>query len=139
MRTAYKVVAGIAVAIAALAAAAVGAFLYVMSAPGGIDGEADRLSGVTMEEMQGVIDSLLSRPESEAFVEKHPEYTADLVETGSGHELRVATAGGENVLLVEHDAGSGEYRSVYTCLDPDGIPDSYGGEDLASRIPSMCG
>ena len=186
VRTAYKVVAGIAVAIAALMAVAVGAFLYVMSAPEGAGWETDRLGEVMMEvleyysnppvlvrgtnqlgeetaeEMQDLIDLFLSRPESEAFVEKHsehtskwwirlgpntksdmfiekhPEYTADLVYTEHGHEFTLMAADLRHMLWIEHDAGSGEYRSKYTCKHPDGFFDWYDGEDLASKIPSMC-
>lgn len=82
------------------------------------------------------IETFLSLPESKAFVEKHPEYSRELMNLGMDFEFYLEADGAS--LRIEQNKETGEYYSVYTCRDSDGYGNSYDDLDLKDKIMSLC-
>ena len=138
MRTAFKVLIGVAAAIVVLAAAGVAVVAYFAAPFIEMADEINEMNEMMEESQDSIIAGFMELPETAAFVQKHPDYEPQFYDLGLGYELLLLTPDGENSLRIEVDKEANERTIAYNCTAPDGSSDAYMEDDLAARIPAMC-
>lgn len=139
MRTLFKVLVGVAVAIAVLVAASVAVVAYFAAPFFEMADEINEMNEAMEKSGPELEAGFMAMPETQAFVQKHPEYEKRLDDFGFDYGFRLSTPDGENSLQIDLNKESGQTTITYNCTAPDGSFDAYMEDDLADRIPSMCG
>ena len=138
MRTAFKVLIGVAAAIVVLAAAGVAVVAYFAAPFIEMADEISEMNEVMEESGADMEAGFMALPETAAFVEKHPEYEKRLDDFGFDYGFLLSTPDGENSLQIDVNKETNERTITYNCTAPDGSFDAYMGDDLAARMPTMC-
>lgn len=138
MGTIVKILIGVAIGIVAIIAILVALFMAAVDVVVDIgEMEADRMA---------VADMLAAYPESAEFRSLYPDHMEDTISVLPPHyqyELRSIDEDGgifeTDSLIIEYNSDTDESTITYLCTEPDGDRISYGGDDLAEVMASVCG
>lgn len=100
-----------------------------------IPGEIDDLNSAGDD----LVPELLNLPEAVAFVEKHPEYATEYLPFGFEEvEVSLTSNDGASLRIGYSLVDDKPTEITYQCAYPDGATDSYMGDDLVDKLPTMC-
>ena len=106
-----------------------------VSSLAGMAGEIDELNSAGDD----LVPELLKLPEAVVFVEKHPDYATEYIPFGFEEVEVLLTTDDDTSLRIGYSLVEDKPTMItYQCAYPDGTPDSYIGDDLVDKLPSMC-
>lgn len=86
-----------------------------------------------------LVPEILKLPEAVAFAAKHTEYETEFNPFGFEEVELVLKSGDDTSLRISYSPVDNKPIGItYMCAYPDGTPDSYMGDDLVDKMPTMC-